>query len=109
MIRERVYFLLVQFGNPLLSGTMIALSRIVKETIPNVAATRPQSNVDMVDLFEEMLYQRATSGIRPMLYMSSNTDLECSMLMLLDDSGEIQWSTGSQPAARRAGYHVVTN
>ena len=83
--------------------------RDVKETISNLAVTRPRPNVDMVDLFEEMLYQRASCGIRPMLYLSSNTDLECSMLMLLDDRGEIQWTTEPQPAAKRAGYHVVTN
>ena len=77
--------------------------------IANLEAERSRPRVDMVDLFEEMLYQRATVGIRPMLYVSSNTDLECSMLMLLDDAGEIQWSTGPQPETRRVGYNVVTN
>jgi hypothetical protein len=81
----------------------------VKETIANLEAEPSQPRVDMVDLFEEMLYQRASAGIRPMLYVSSNTDLECSMLMLLDDAGEIQWSTGPQPELKRIGYHVVTN
>lgn len=63
----------------------------------------------MVDLMEEMLFQRAASGIRPMLYVSSYTDLECSMLMLLDDTGEVQWSGTQQPAAKQIGYHMVTN
>jgi hypothetical protein len=81
----------------------------VKEPIPNLAAPKRRPNVDMVDLFEEMLYQRASCGIRPMLYLSSNIDLECSMLMLLDDTGEVRWTTESQPAAKRTGYHVVTN
>jgi hypothetical protein len=81
----------------------------VKDTLANLETERSRPKVDMVDLFEEMLYQRASAGIRPMLYVSSNTDLECSMLMLLDDAGEIQWSTGPQPEVNRVGYHVVTN
>jgi len=58
---------------------------------------------------EEMLFQRAASGIRPVLYLSSYTDLECSLLMLLDDTGEARWSAGQTPAARQAGYHIITN
>jgi hypothetical protein len=41
---------------------------------------------DMVDLYEELLYERAAKGIRPTLYVSSTTDLECSLVMLLDDA-----------------------
>lgn len=74
----------------------------------DISATRPHA-VDMVDLMEEMLFQRAASGIRPMLYVSSYTDLECSMLMLLDDMGEVQWSGTQQPPAKQIGYHMVTN
>ena len=40
---------------------------------------------DMIEMYEEMLYQRAAQGIRPVLYVSSFTDFECSMLMLLDN------------------------
>ena len=68
-----------------------------------------QTGVDMVDLLEDMLFQRASSGIRPMLYLSSHTDLECSMMMLLDETGEGQWSMEQQPLAREIGYHIVTN
>lgn len=64
---------------------------------------------DTVDLMEEMLFQRAASGIRPVLYLSSYTDLECSMLMLLDDTGEARWSAEQTPAARQTGYHIITN
>jgi len=64
---------------------------------------------DTVDLMEEMLFQRAASGIRPVLYLSSYTDLECSMLMLLDNTGEAGWSAEQTPATRHAGYHVITN
>ena len=63
----------------------------------------------MLDLMEEMLFQRAASGIRPVLYVSSYTDLECSMLMLLDEMGEVQWSGTNQPIAKQAGYFMVTN
>ena len=64
---------------------------------------------DTVDLLEEMLFQRAASGIRPVLYLSSYTDLECSMLMLLDNTGEARWSAEHTPAGRQPGYYLVTN
>jgi len=63
----------------------------------------------MVDLLEEMLFQRASSGVRPVLYMSSYIDLECSMLMLLDEAGEVRWSIERQPVAKQVGYHIVTS
>jgi hypothetical protein len=68
-----------------------------------------QFGIDAVDLMEEMLFQRAASGIRPVLYLSSYTDLECSMLMLLDDTGEARWAAEQTPAARQPGYHIITN
>ena len=40
---------------------------------------------DRVDLYEEMLYTRAAKGIRPVLYVSSQKDLECSVLILLPE------------------------
>jgi hypothetical protein len=64
---------------------------------------------DTVDLLEEMLFQRAANGIRPVLYLSSDTDLECSMLMLLDDTGEARWIAEQIPPTRQAGYHIITN
>lgn len=64
---------------------------------------------ESVDLLEEMLFQRAASGIRPVLYLSSYTDLECCVLMLLDDTGEARWSAEQVPAARQPGYHIITN
>jgi hypothetical protein len=68
-----------------------------------------QLGVDSIDLLEEMLFQRAASGMRPVLYVSSDTDLECSMLMLLDDTGEARWSAEQAPATRQVGYHTITN
>jgi hypothetical protein len=64
---------------------------------------------EMIDLMEEMLFQRAAIGIRPVLYVSSYTDLECSMLMLLDDSGEARFSAEQLPTERQPGYHTITN
>ena len=55
---------------------------------------------DTVDLYEQMLYERAVKGIRPLLYISSPTDLECSMLMLLDEAQEGQLAQQQQ----KVGY-----
>ena len=88
---------------------MLLFRTDVKEQLPNPTLTTPCSGVDVVDLVEEMLYQRASSGIRPMLYLSSHTDLECSMMMLLDETGEAQWSIEQRPVDKEIGYHIVTN
>jgi hypothetical protein len=81
----------------------------VKDTMPNLTVTKPHLGVDLVDLVEDMLFQRASSGIRPLLYLSSYNDLECSMMMLLDEAGEAQWSIEQKPVAKKVGYHIVTN
>ena len=73
--------------------------------MPTQSSLEPET----VDLLEEMLFHRASSGIRPVLYVSSNTDLECSMLLLLEDSDEVHWSTKQQPVPKEFGYHIVTN
>jgi hypothetical protein len=64
---------------------------------------------DVVDLYEEMLYARASKGIRPVLYLSSSTDFECSAIMLLDKTAGKLFSGRQQPAARGIRYHVMTN
>ena len=63
-----------------------------------------ETTIKMVDLMEEMLFQRAASGIRPALYLSSYTDLECSMCMLLEYSGRGSLGPGisSQPGTHSA-------
>gem|GEM_PF-1259627 len=81
----------------------------VKNIANDITGTATRHGVDMVDLMEEMLFQRAASGIRPVLYVSSDTDLECSMLMLLDDMDEVHWSVTQQKPAKHVGYHMVTN
>lgn len=45
---------------------------------------------DMVDLYEDMLSVRAAKGIRPLLYISSCTDLQCSLFVLLGQA-EDDW------------------
>ena len=81
----------------------------MKKAATDITATQPLIGVDLVDLFEEMLFQRAAVGIRPVLYVSSYTDLECNMLVLLDDMGDVQWSCTQQQVQKQIGYHMVTN
>ncbi|HWC78137.1 MAG TPA: hypothetical protein VG778_11775 [Blastocatellia bacterium] len=66
-------------------------------------------DIDLVDIFEQMLSRRADGGIRPMLYVSSATDLECNMVMLLGEADENPSSELPEPVSHRAGYHVVMN
>jgi len=67
------------------------------------------SEVDIVDVYEQMLFQRAANGIRPTLYVSSVVDLECSMLMLLDEEDQQCASGRQRPIPQGVGYHIVTN
>ena len=66
-------------------------------------------DVDIVEIFEQMLAQRASKGIRPVLYVSSYTDLECSLVMLLDESNDQALAEMQHPSQRGVGYHVVMN
>ena len=81
----------------------------VEDILPEMIATESPMSAETIDLLEEMLFHRASSGIRPMLYISSYTDLECSMLTLLEESDEVHWSTQKQPVPKQVGYHIVTN
>ncbi|MEK6300552.1 MAG: hypothetical protein AABO41_07510 [Acidobacteriota bacterium] len=67
------------------------------------------SDSGMIDLYEEMLYERAAKGIRPVLYVSSQKDLECSVLMLLDEGPELQLLGRQRTGSRGFGRHVMTN
>jgi hypothetical protein len=64
---------------------------------------------DVVDLYEEMLYERSARGIRPMLYLSSPTDFECSAIMLLDKRAGALLAGRREPAPKRIRYHAMTN
>ena len=90
-------------------GTDFAAEPDVNNGAQSKGTTQPPFGADIVDLVEEMLFQRAACGIRPVLYLSSYIDLECSMLMLLDDAGEARWSAEQTPAEKHVGYHIVTN
>jgi hypothetical protein len=59
----------------------------------------------MVDLYEEMLCERAAIGIRPVLYVSSRTDLECSVLMLLDEPLEAKLALSEQLVSTKGNHH----
>jgi hypothetical protein len=66
-------------GRGISSGT---LTTSVRRLIGGVM----KQGSDMVDLSEDMLSARAVKGIRPLLYISSGTDLECSLLVLLGEA-----------------------
>ena len=80
-----------------------------EQRIKEMGVRQVRTDVDLVELFEQMLFSRAAQGIRPVLYVSSYTDLECSMLMLLDETSEERTAGTQQPVAKGVGYHVVTN
>jgi hypothetical protein len=61
---------------------------------------------DVVGLYEQMLYERAVRGIRPLLYISSTKDLECSVIMLLNKAPGIDLAGCHQAAAPEFGQHV---
>jgi hypothetical protein len=72
----------------------------VKETNPEV---------DIIDIFEEMLSQRAMKGHRPFLFVSSFIDLECNLVMLLDESADLSSNDLPRPNSQWPGYHVIMN
>ncbi|HWP43334.1 MAG TPA: hypothetical protein VNO14_08880, partial [Blastocatellia bacterium] len=67
------------------------------------------ADAEIIDLYEQMLYQRAIKGIRPVLYVSSFKDLECSLLMLLDESPEDHLAGKQRQIENAIGYHVMMN
>jgi hypothetical protein len=64
------------------------------------------SDSDMLDLYEEMLYARTAKGIRPLLYVSSHKDLECSVLILLNEAPELKLAGRPRFAASGFRQHV---
>ena len=64
---------------------------------------------DMVDLYEDMLSVRAGRGNRPVLYVSSSTDLECSLLVLLGDAESSRLVVPSPTLLKKSGYHFLKN
>lgn len=89
---------------------MVAPTRgMTNEEKKNVELAEQNGGVDLVELYEQMLFQRSARGIRPMLYVSSYVDLECSMVMLLNDEEDDDTREMQQPSYRGVGYHVVMN
>lgn len=64
---------------------------------------------DVIEVYEQMLYQRAAYGIRPVLYISSFTDFECSRLMLLDKPSENNSSGPQRPISEGERYDLGTS
>ena len=55
---------------------------------------------DIVDLYEELLSQRSDMGYRPVLYVSSERDLECNLIGMFESSGQDEFSGEAIPASR---------
>ena len=72
-------------------------------------AKEKNPDVDIIDIFEEMLSQRAMKGHRPFLFVSSFIDLECNLVMLLDESSDITSNDLPRTSSEWAGYHVMMN
>ena len=88
----------------------------MKANSTNHAARKPDAGdgggcdpygADMIILIEQLLLERAMSGFRPVLYVSSPTDLQCAIIMLLPvRNGPPRPAFGSelfQTPARRQG------
>jgi hypothetical protein len=64
---------------------------------------------NMLDLYELMLHARAAIGIRPLLYISSPTELECSVLMLLNEPPELTLAGRASAPATVIGQRIRTS
>lgn len=56
----------------------------------------------VIDLYEKLLLQRAFAGLRPVLYVSSFTDLECAVTMLMPEVAATTNYTAAQAAPMQA-------
>lgn len=59
-----------------------------------------RNRFDVVDLYEEMLGRRADLGFRPVLYVSSEVDLECNLIGLYEREAVEEASGEAIPVAR---------
>jgi len=75
----------------------------------NNVANNGGGEIDIIDVFEEMLCQRAMKGIRPVLYVSSLVDLECNMVMLLDEGAEEFYVEQAKPNPYGLRYAVTVS
>lgn len=65
--------------------------------------------LDLIDIYEQMLFERAARGIRPVLYVSSNKDLECSVVMLLDEPADDLFSVWPSSFNKRISLQPMTS
>ena len=61
-----------------------AASGNVDATNGNRGSQERKSRVDIVDLYEELLTKRAEMGYRPVIYVSSERDLECNLIGMFE-------------------------
>jgi len=69
--------------------------------------TEEITDSNVLDLYEEMLFARAVKGIRPLLYVSSDKDFECSVQKLLDEPRESRVWEHHRFAMPRVGQRVT--
>ena len=55
-----------------------------KRTRDNDEQKERKQRFDIVDLYEELLAKRAEMGHRPVLYVSSERDLECNLIGMFE-------------------------
>jgi len=56
----------------------------VKTTTESAGQRERKSRFDVVDLYEELLSRRAELGHRPVIYVSSERDLECTLIGMFE-------------------------
>jgi hypothetical protein len=78
---------------------MIERMEVEQSEIEEVEVGR-KSRFDIVDLYEEMLGKRADMGFRPVLFVASETDLECNLIGLFERDASQQATGEMVPVAR---------
>ena len=75
---------------------------IIEVKANDVGATETARNgrFDIVDLYEEMLGRRADFGFRPVLFVSSEVDLECNLIGLYEREVTEEAAREAIPTAR---------
>lgn len=64
---------------------------------------------NLIDLYEQLLFERAANGIRPVLYVSTPKDLECAVAMLLEEPSSDIFSMLLNSMTGRMGPQPMAN
>jgi hypothetical protein len=56
----------------------------IKANAENAGGREKKQRFDIVDLYEELLSKRAEMGHRPIIYVSSERDLECNLIGMFE-------------------------